>query len=50
VSLDGARDESRATQSITGRRVVAFTSGMDTSADIATEVFILETDEEGSEQ
>jgi uncharacterized protein YbcI len=45
-----ASDFRAAVESITGRRVIAFTSGMDTFADIATEVFILETNEEGSEQ
>jgi uncharacterized protein YbcI len=45
-----ATDLRAAVESITGRRVIAFTSGMDTSADIATEVFILETNQEGSEQ
>jgi hypothetical protein len=30
-----------AVEEITGRRVVAFTSGFDTNADVATEVFLL---------
>ncbi|MEO9175616.1 MAG: DUF2294 domain-containing protein [Gaiellales bacterium] len=39
-----------AIESITGRRVLAFMSGMDTSADVATEVFVLESTDERSER
>ena len=38
-----AEDTFRSTvEEITGRRVVAFTSGFDTTADVATEVFVFE--------
>ncbi|MDX6578888.1 MAG: hypothetical protein QOJ47_437, partial [Gaiellales bacterium] len=38
-----AEDEFRsAVEDITGRKVVAFSSGFDTNADVATEVFLLE--------
>jgi uncharacterized protein YbcI len=38
-----AEDEFRsAVEGITGRKVVAFSSGFDSSADVATEVFLLE--------
>ena len=38
-----AEDTFRSTvEEITGRRVIAFTSGFDTVADVATEVFVLE--------
>jgi uncharacterized protein YbcI len=38
-----AEDEFRsAVEEITGRKVVAFSSGFDTNADVATEVFLLE--------
>lgn len=33
-----------AVEEITGRRVIAFVSGIDTRADIASEVFVLEAD------
>jgi uncharacterized protein YbcI len=35
-----------AVEEISGRRVVAFTSGMDTISDVASEVFVLESAEE----
>jgi uncharacterized protein YbcI len=44
-----AEDSFRAAiESITGRQVVAFTSGLDTRADFSTEVFVLEPLSEGT--
>jgi uncharacterized protein YbcI len=46
-----AREEDfrSAVESITGRKVRGFVSGMDTRADIASELFYLEPDENGSD-
>jgi uncharacterized protein YbcI len=44
-----AEDSFRAAiESITGRRVIAFISGLDTNADVSTEVFVLEPLSEGT--
>jgi uncharacterized protein YbcI len=40
---------SRAVEEITGRRVVGFLSQVRTDPDVATEIFILEPDGQGTE-
>jgi uncharacterized protein YbcI len=37
-----------AVETVTGRRVIAFISGLDTRADVSTEVFVLEPQSQGT--
>jgi uncharacterized protein YbcI len=37
-----------AVETVTGRRVIAFVSGLDTRADVSTEVFVLEPQSQGT--